>query len=501
MLIIEYVSDNRGRVVIITGIPYAPYFEPWVVLKKKYLDEQVQTGRTKATTTSATTTAGSSMTMAMSNATKSHQHHHPQLLNQPCLLTGQQWYEQSAIRAVNQAIGRVIRHKYDWGAIFLLDEKFANPSNINQLSKWLVPNVETFTEHKSSLIKFRHFITNTLSDPVLNPSSLTSSSSSSSSSSSAISHSNNQRRIVPQFDTSSSASSLTAVKTIAISNAVLLNSSQYDSNESENCFIRPELLLSQSQCRHFPAVGSSSYNNQEQSMLYNQDSALNNHSLHGIVSLLRPSTSTSTHSNNTIINKTNSNSSTTSSMMNLLLKNKATHTSLQPALQKPVVQMNTYTTNTPSNTMNTNNRKVPGNAQVQVTKRDLKSFLVVQPSSSLNHINNNNNNNNNNNISINKNNNINNVSQSESQTKTITSDESVTTTTATNSTANRTNTLKTMKSSSTITSTTNTGTDIFSSDWLSSLAQSQSQQSRQQAQKHTSTSMDVQGIIHKILGT
>lgn len=39
-------------------------------------------------------------------------------------LTGQMWYQQSASRAVNQALGRVIRHKYDWGAIFLLDERY-----------------------------------------------------------------------------------------------------------------------------------------------------------------------------------------------------------------------------------------------------------------------------------------------------------------------------------------------------------------------------------------
>lgn len=39
-------------------------------------------------------------------------------------LTGQMWYQQSASRAVNQALGRVIRHKNDWGAIFLLDERY-----------------------------------------------------------------------------------------------------------------------------------------------------------------------------------------------------------------------------------------------------------------------------------------------------------------------------------------------------------------------------------------
>ena len=39
------------------------------------------------------------------------------------MLTGQGWYTQSASRAINQAVGRVIRHQKDWGAIFLLDDR------------------------------------------------------------------------------------------------------------------------------------------------------------------------------------------------------------------------------------------------------------------------------------------------------------------------------------------------------------------------------------------
>lgn len=38
-------------------------------------------------------------------------------------LSGQDWYKQQAFRAVNQAIGRVIRHKEDYGAIFLCDQR------------------------------------------------------------------------------------------------------------------------------------------------------------------------------------------------------------------------------------------------------------------------------------------------------------------------------------------------------------------------------------------
>ena len=33
-------ADGRGRVVMITGIPYAPYMDPKVVLKKEYIQRR-----------------------------------------------------------------------------------------------------------------------------------------------------------------------------------------------------------------------------------------------------------------------------------------------------------------------------------------------------------------------------------------------------------------------------------------------------------------------------
>lgn len=39
-------------------------------------------------------------------------------------LTGEEWYDQQASRAVNQAVGRVIRHRHDYGAIIFCDERF-----------------------------------------------------------------------------------------------------------------------------------------------------------------------------------------------------------------------------------------------------------------------------------------------------------------------------------------------------------------------------------------
>lgn len=72
-------------------------------------------------------------------------------------LDGQSWYSLEASRAVNQAIGRVIRHKDDYGAILLLDERF-NSSNVKQqMSRWLrdhIRLVNNFGEVVRDLSRF-----------------------------------------------------------------------------------------------------------------------------------------------------------------------------------------------------------------------------------------------------------------------------------------------------------------------------------------------------------
>lgn len=53
-------------------------------------------------------------------------------------LDGQRWYQLEAIRAVNQALGRVLRHSQDYGALILCDSRF-HGSATNSLSAWLQP--------------------------------------------------------------------------------------------------------------------------------------------------------------------------------------------------------------------------------------------------------------------------------------------------------------------------------------------------------------------------
>lgn len=152
-------SDRAGRAVIITGIPFAMMTDPKVRLKKEVMDTNVRNARTRQTLDNKNTS--------------DHAHAEP--------LSGDMWYVQQAMRAVNQAIGRVIRHKNDYGAIILCDERFGSQVCMqafhahpfvtgiiasyvsllqritSQLSKWLrddVVNYPTYGAAASSLTQF-----------------------------------------------------------------------------------------------------------------------------------------------------------------------------------------------------------------------------------------------------------------------------------------------------------------------------------------------------------
>ncbi|EIE26626.1 DNA repair helicase [Coccomyxa subellipsoidea C-169] len=124
-------SDRAGRAVVITGLPFAMVTDPKVRLKKEVLDETRRSaGAAKRTRDGAA----------------------------PALrLTGEAWYSQQATRAVNQAMGRVIRHMHDYGAIILADERFKSETNQRQLSKWLRPLSKTHTNFGEAAASLQRF--------------------------------------------------------------------------------------------------------------------------------------------------------------------------------------------------------------------------------------------------------------------------------------------------------------------------------------------------------
>ncbi|XP_066551926.1 Fanconi anemia group J protein [Amia ocellicauda] len=113
-------TDDNARAVVTIGIPFPNVKDLQVELKRKYNDQHCKSRG---------------------------------------LLPGSQWYEIQAFRALNQALGRCIRHKNDWGALILVDDRFrCNPNKyITGLSKWVrqqVQHHDTFSCALQSLISF-----------------------------------------------------------------------------------------------------------------------------------------------------------------------------------------------------------------------------------------------------------------------------------------------------------------------------------------------------------
>lgn len=132
-------SDRAGRAVVITGIPYATKTDAKVQIKMDVLNEALRARHKRPHTPLE---AGALEAGAGALAVG---------------LSGDAWYMQQATRAVNQAMGRVIRHRRDYGAIILCDERFRTDSTRRHLSKWLRDGVTvqpTYGAAAASLTRF-----------------------------------------------------------------------------------------------------------------------------------------------------------------------------------------------------------------------------------------------------------------------------------------------------------------------------------------------------------
>ncbi|KAF9615542.1 hypothetical protein IFM89_024390 [Coptis chinensis] len=103
-------ADHTGRAVVITGMPFPTWNDPKVRLKRDFLDHPSDSPKKELKA-----------------------------------LTGGEWYNQQASRAVNQAVGRVIRHRHDYGAIIFCDERFSHAKNQHQMSIWLQPYIKCYS--------------------------------------------------------------------------------------------------------------------------------------------------------------------------------------------------------------------------------------------------------------------------------------------------------------------------------------------------------------------
>ncbi|XP_054261703.1 regulator of telomere elongation helicase 1 homolog isoform X2 [Macrosteles quadrilineatus] len=99
-------ADSQCRAVIITGLPYPPFRDLRVVLKREYMKN----------------------------------------MQKKMALSEHQWYMAEGTKAVNQAVGRLIRHRRDFGALLLCDCRFEKESVAKDLSAWMRPLINKSAE-------------------------------------------------------------------------------------------------------------------------------------------------------------------------------------------------------------------------------------------------------------------------------------------------------------------------------------------------------------------
>jgi len=109
-------ADEKARAVVLVGVPLLSSQALEVKAKKDYLDQKPG-------------------------------------------LSGKDWYNQQAIRAFNQAIGRVIRHKDDYGMVFLFDDRYLYAYN-KDLPNWVKDNVHKIEKEGDFIMKIHKFFSN-----------------------------------------------------------------------------------------------------------------------------------------------------------------------------------------------------------------------------------------------------------------------------------------------------------------------------------------------------
>jgi Fanconi anemia group J protein len=66
------------------------------------------------------------------------------------MVSGSVWYTTQAYRALNQALGRCLRHRNDWGALVLVDERFERAGGDRKnISSWIGERMRPFKNFRT----------------------------------------------------------------------------------------------------------------------------------------------------------------------------------------------------------------------------------------------------------------------------------------------------------------------------------------------------------------
>ncbi|SCU78175.1 LAME_0A03576g1_1 [Lachancea meyersii CBS 8951] len=111
-------TDELARAVIMVGLPFPNVFSGELIIKRKHLEQKVV--RNGGTSRDAT-------------------------------LVAREFYENMCMKAVNQSIGRAIRHAKDYANIYLIDKRYKSDHIQQKLSNWVQERISSSTELKEIL--------------------------------------------------------------------------------------------------------------------------------------------------------------------------------------------------------------------------------------------------------------------------------------------------------------------------------------------------------------
>ncbi|SCU77985.1 LAFA_0A04302g1_1 [Lachancea sp. 'fantastica'] len=103
-------QDELARAVIMVGLPFPNMFSGELIIKRKHLEQKV-----------------------IRNGGD----------NKEANLAARDFYENICMKAVNQSIGRAIRHANDYANIYLLDKRYESPHIQNKLSNWVKERISS----------------------------------------------------------------------------------------------------------------------------------------------------------------------------------------------------------------------------------------------------------------------------------------------------------------------------------------------------------------------
>jgi chromosome transmission fidelity protein 1 len=135
-------SDQLARCVVVVGLPYPDVRDPVLQEKMRYVSAQDTAGASGPARVGGTSVPGGSVSgsgaTAMVSASSSGGSVSP---------AGRRLCESICMKAVNQSIGRAIRHVRDYACVVLLDRRYQQEQFRSLLPAWILRSVRSAVSH------------------------------------------------------------------------------------------------------------------------------------------------------------------------------------------------------------------------------------------------------------------------------------------------------------------------------------------------------------------